>query len=397
MADDVQLTMANTEEQFVRRLFQGYYERIDAERLAPKEIAKREFGVGTWTKKIETRHLAFKGPQELKSYLTRNPAFYISYSAAYYEFPDGRPMQRKNWQGADLIFDLDADHLRLECVEKGEHAKGWVCGKCISVVKDETMRLIEEFLVPDFGFSKSEISVNFSGNRGFHVHIAGETVRQMSGWARREVVDYISGTGLNDDRIFHMDSPDRTGPAPDSPGWGGKMARRLIQLLETGKFLDIGLEPKLARRLLKKKEEMTAGVRRGKWGAVKMTGAEYDQLCWRLRESASVPLEGIEGAGGEVDAGVTFDVSRLIRLPESLHGETGLAAKKLGRADDLPSFDPMRDAVVFGSRPVRVKCREVPKFEMGGGEFGPFSDEDAELPEFAAIYLICKRKATLWK
>jgi len=30
-------------------------------------------------------------------------------------------------------------------------------------------------------------------------------------------------------------------------------------------------------------------------------------------------------------------------------------------------------------------------------EFGPFNEEDAELPEFAAVYLICKRKAVLWK
>lgn len=396
MADDIQLTITNAEEHFARGLFQSYYERALPDVLAPHDISKREFGLGTWAKKIETRHLSFRAPQDLKSYLVRNTPFYISYSAAYYEFPDGRPMQKKNWQGADLIFDLDADHLRLECIEKGAHAPGWVCGKCLSTVKDETLKLVEEFLIPDFGFSKDEIAVNFSGNRGYHVHISTKPVLQMSGWGRREVVDYISGTGLTRDEIFPND-PERTGPMPDSAGWRGKIARRFIQLAEAGRLGEIGIAPPLVRRLTKSQARMLEGVRRGKWGAVRMSFAERDELTTKLLSSTAIPLEGVGGSGGEVDAGVTFDVSKLIRLPNSLHGETGLSAKRLGSLADLSSFDPMRDAVVFGKQPVRVKCREVPRFTIGGQEFGPFKDEDATLPEFAAAYLICKRKATLWK
>ncbi|MDD5317864.1 MAG: DNA primase small subunit domain-containing protein, partial [Candidatus ainarchaeum sp.] len=347
-------------------------------------------------KKIESRHFAFKGGAELKSYLVRNTPFFISHSAAYYEFPDRRPMQKKNWRGADLVFDLDADHLKRECVDAGAHEKAWVCGKCLSAVKDETMKLIEEFLVPDFGFSHDEISVNFSGNRGYHVHVQSPEVLGMSGWARKEVADYIAGAGLDAESIFSTGAGGRlSGPTTDSPGWRGKIARRFVSLLEAGKMEAAGVEPQVARRLEKNAEKVFGGVRRGNWDTVNLTKPQKARLAQAVVASAGVCIDGIGEAGGEVDAGVTFDVSKLIRLPNSLHGETGLSAKKLASPAALASFDPMTQAVVFGDSPVRVKCGRVPKFSIKGQEFGPYPDGDAELPEFAAVYLLCKRKAVL--
>lgn len=392
-----QMPIVAPEENFIRRLFQSYYEKAAPELLAPPEIGRREFGLGTWEKKIESRHMAFRDEQALKSYLVRNTPFYISHSAAYYEFPDGRPMPRKGWLGADLVFDLDADHLPLACMGN-EHPKKFPCGKCLSAVKEETVKLIEEFLVPDFGFSKDEISVNWSGNRGYHVHVRNETVRQLSGWARREIADYISGAGLHTKSMFYEKVRGRLeGPTPEMPGWHGKIARRFIALLQGGKLSDAGVELALARRLRRNSERMVEGVRRGNWDMVRMSGPEKEHLAEKVIGSAAIQIEGMGKVSDEVDVGVTFDVSKLIRLPNSLHGETGLAAKKIARVDDVHSFEPMRDAVVFSDAPVRVRCGEVPKFVMKGIEFGPFKNQEVGLPEYAAVYLICKREARLWK
>jgi DNA primase small subunit len=139
------------------------------------------------------------------------------------------------------------------------------------------------------------------------------------------------------------------------------------------------------------------GVRKGNWDTVKMTAAQKSELAKKVIESASVHIEGFGEAGSEVDAGVTFDVSKLIRLPESLHGETGLAARRISGVSELASFDPMTSAVVLGDAPIRIKCGRVPKFTMKGVEYGPFNNEEVELPEHAAVYLVCKRKATLWR
>ena len=57
------------------------------------------------------RHKAFNSEGELKDYLASMPPAHAYHSAAYYQYPQAPTMLEKKWQGADLIFDLDADHL----------------------------------------------------------------------------------------------------------------------------------------------------------------------------------------------------------------------------------------------------------------------------------------------
>jgi DNA primase small subunit len=188
------------EEQFIRERFAKYYSSVSPK--PPHSVASREWGFGGWEKKIESRHAKFASAEELHAYLRRNAPFYISHSSAVYQFPDARPMERKNWLGADLIFDIDADQLKCPCLEK--HGPGWVCDECLGAAKDEALKLIEDFLVTDFGFSRQKLLVNFSGNRGYHIHVLEEDILGLSGPQRREISDYIMGKGL-DGRHFISD------------------------------------------------------------------------------------------------------------------------------------------------------------------------------------------------
>ena len=389
LLESLQLRVSNPEEDYVKRKFREYYERVEVP--APEEIERREWGFGGWERKIETRHLRIGSTDELRSRLVRDTPLFISYSVAYYEFPDMRPMERKNWLGADLVFDLDSDHLELPC--KSRHGAKWVCDECLNAVKEESVKLVEQFLIPDFGFSKKEIEMNFSGNRGYHIHVRDKSVRELGAYARREIVDYLTGTGIDFDSMGfeHVAVSGRKerkllGPTLTDPAWPGRIAKLVSQLLAEKKLEEAGVGEREARRIYKKDAQFLESIKEGKWDVVKLENKEdfWRNVVGRLR----VKL------GDRIDQNVTADTGKLIRLPESLHGESALLAR---RVRDIDKFDPLKDAVVFGEQPVRIKIKKAPQFRVGEHTFGPFKDEERELPEYAALFLICKKEAVLWK
>lgn len=387
--EGIQLRVKNPEEDYVRSKFREYYERNEVR--APEQIEKREWGFGGWERKIEVRHLRISSRDELKGRLVMDAPLFVSYSTAYYEFPDMRPMEKKNWLGADLVFDLDSDHLEAPC--KKTHGSKWVCDKCLEKVKEETIKLIEQFLIPDFGFSKKEIEVNFSGNRGYHIHIKNESVRQLGGYARREIVDYLTGTGVDFEAVgFRYEEVGGrrekrlVGPKPSDAGWAGRIARFIKESAVSRKLEEVGVEAKDARKIYNRVGEFTSLIERGNWDAVKIQNKDN---FWR----GVVGRLGVR-LGDRIDQNVTADTTKLIRLPDSLHGESGLVAR---RVREIDSFDPVKDAVVFGEQPVRIKIKNAPEFRLGEETFGPFRNEERELPERAAVFLICKKEAVLWK
>jgi len=381
--------MSNPEEMYVRSKFREYYER--AEVKAPSEVERREWGVGGWERKIEARHIRMANSQELKGKLVMDSPLFISYSVAYYEFPEMRPMERKNWLRADLVFDLDADHLELPC--RNRHGSKWVCEECLNGVKEESIKLIEQFLIPDFGFSRKEIGLNFSGNRGYHIHVDNKSVSGLRTYARREIVDYLTGTGIDFNSMGFGWAPvpgrkeeKLLGPAPTDPAWQGRVAKFVSKLVAEKKLEEVGVGERDAKRVYKKSEQFLESIKKGKWDAVKL---EKKELFWR----DVVGKLGVK-LGDRIDQNVTADAGKLIRLPDSLHGESAMLAMRVGNID---KFDPLKDAVVFGKQPIRIKIKKAPQFRLGEQTFGPFKDEERELPEYAALFLLCKKEAVLWK
>ena len=145
----------------------------------------------------------------------------VYHSCAYYENPDF-DMDKKGWIGADLVFDIDADHIpttcekihdEFRCVKCGFRGRGitpevcpaceatkfetkiWACELCIESARKEAAKLLD-MLENDFGFSQDELHVFFSGHRGYHVHVENEAVRSLDAMARKEIVDYVIGLGI---------------------------------------------------------------------------------------------------------------------------------------------------------------------------------------------------------
>jgi DNA primase small subunit len=362
-------------EEFVQRLFSDYYR---SHQPAPNSLEKREFGFGGFEKKIEARHAWFKSQEALSKFLIVNTPFYLSYSAAYYEFPDARPMPKKNWLGADLIFDLDAP--AHECGK-------FTCQICLEKIKAETLKLIENFLIPDFGFAKPDFAINFSGNRGYHLHIRHQSILELSREERRELVDYITGTGIEFASFFRTDENNRIyGPLPTDGGYYGKLARETISQLQDGKGEIVQI---LGKKFEKppNAQKLIDGIRLGNWDAVRIIDKEkkFNEILKTLTIKLS----------DQVDANVTADTSKLIRVPNSLHGGSGLCAIDVKKG--ISDFNPLSDAVVLPATEVKVEISEpVPKIEMKNQTFGPYGkDAQITVPAYFAAYLICKRAAAI--
>ncbi|MGC8478669.1 MAG: DNA primase small subunit domain-containing protein [Candidatus Micrarchaeia archaeon] len=373
----------------MQSLIKNYYANSNSN-VAPSRVSEREFGFGDFESKIAYRHKSFGSLEALQSFLKEKAPAYVSYSSAYYRFPDARPMENKKPKGAELVFDLDASDLHLSCQK--EHGTSWVCDNCLSSVKNETIRLVEDFLIPDFGFSKDEMGLNFSGNRGYHVHVYSEKVLELGSEQRHEISAYISASGLTPNSIFPtlgIRAVPLRGPTPADKGWGGKFARAFLSLLNEGApaLTAIGIEKGIAQAIVRKRAEVSLGISTGNWDKVNIPKkAEF----W----SNVVKSIGISQSDS-IDRNVTNDPYHLIRLENTIHGGSGLVAKKL-RFQDMERFNPMEDALAFGNEPIKIKITApIPKFSMGGSEFGPFDaqPQEVEIPAYAAAYLVLKGKA----
>ncbi len=367
---------------YLSRLISGYYK--DAAIGCPERVEEREFGVGTFERKILYRHLAFANAEGLRKYLVEKAPAYVSYSTAYYRFPGRRPMENKEWKGSELVFDLDVTDMKLGC--QANHQRSWVCENCFSEIKMETIKLIEDFLVPDFGFSREEIKVNFSGNRGYHVHVKDQSVLDLGSGERKQISDYISGAGIEVGDFFPtigMKGVRLVGPTLDDMGWKGKIAKSFISNLEKGvdALCALGIERKTAANLYRKRALISMGIKNGNWDMVYIKNkAEFWE---RILLNQSI------AQGDRIDKNVTIDRAHLIRMPNTLHGGSGLVAMDVP-AEKLDGFDPMKDAIAFRKGELKVRAKLPYKLFMGGEEFGPYGDVDVELPIYAAVYLHLK-------
>ncbi|MFH0922755.1 MAG: DNA primase small subunit domain-containing protein, partial [Candidatus Micrarchaeota archaeon] len=303
---------------------------------------------------------------------------YASYSTAHYELPDARPMPRKNLLGADLVFDIDAPSRKTEHVHND-----LLCRICLDGVKSDALRLQEEFILGDFGFSQKDVQVNFSGQKGFHFHVRGESVQHLSANARKQLVAYLQGPA--DEKLLFESKKFLRGPTSDAKGWGGKFHLQAKTFLASATLEDLkskGLRGKTALSAFENRMLVLNKMRDGNWDAVKGLHVLWETLLEETRLQHAVVI----------DAAVSFDISRLIRLPDSLHGSSGLTAKRVSR---LQEFN-VDDAVAFSKeKTINVAADKSIEFELGGQMFELAEGKTTEVPLFAGLFLLCKKRAKL--
>jgi len=249
---------------------------------------------------------------------------------------------------------------------------------------------IEDFLIPDFGFSEKDISMNFSGNRGYHVHVSDASVFPLDSRARRSISEYIAGVGINPVSFFPTIGQRGAvlrGPKPTDDGWGGKFAKGMISALNSGEeaLANLGIERTLAKRMLKNRADITFGISNGNWDKVKIP-KKADFWTNVIKNMAIKQSDSI-------DKNVTNDTHHLLRLPNTIHGDTGLIGKKLSSIGELASFEPMKDAIAYKGKSIKIHVVKAPAFVMNEEVYGPYENRDVEIPIYAALYLLMKRVA----
>jgi len=398
---------------FVLGKFAEYYKRHSASISPPVSIERREFGFLLLKERTMLRHKGFRNVDDLRSSLKTIVPSDVYYSSAYYEKPEDE-MRRKEWLGADLIFDIDADHIPTPCakvhdtwicsncgaVGKGTppkrcpdcgeqklDEKTWPCEVCLESAKVETMKLID-VLTKDFGFSSEELRVGFSGHRGYHVHVENEEIQALDSMARKEIVDYVLGIGLEAEFHGLGKRGERLLAGPDlyDLGWKGRIARGTYEFLLTAtseELEKIGLKRSVDTIIRHKKTLLESWKEKGPWGIIKGIGPE----SWR-----KIAQYGVEKQSVKIDTVVTIDIHRLIRLANTLHGKTGLKKIEVP-ITGIEHFDPLKSAVTFKEGTVTVLVSDAPKFRLGDETYGPYKEQKIELPTAAALMLLCKGAA----
>ena len=267
-------------------------------------------------------------------------------------------MLDKGWLGADLIFDLDGDHL--------PGVSDFDFPSMIGLIQEQTWKLWSEFLEPEFGFDERHIQTSFSGHRGFHIHVRDPAYLQLDSNARRQLVNYIRGEGVSVSAVV----------GNSEGGWKSRVEEGIDAVI--GKLRAIGNGTSHKGPMLDELYEiMQQRIRNPNCSVKSCSRAKLERLAeqsldeermarlmadhslsvfpgdntslfWELvKGDSSVVL----GTAGETDENVTVDVKRVIRWIGSLHGKCGLRVTEvpLRRIDPdaADAFDPLSEAVAI--------------------------------------------------
>lgn len=459
--------------QYLRKRFGDYYQ--NSELALPHDYTRREWGFIFFDELPEVvmrRHKAFSRENEAFDYIRGMVPAHAYHSAAYYQFPGAATMKEKQWQGADLIFDLDADHLPMKARSYAE---------MLSNVKAETAKLLD-FLLKDFGFLENNISIVFSGGRGYHIHVRDLKVLKLESAERREIVNYLSGIGLDSRYIFEpekylvhdrgkykkkeMESSKRIisfDKVPEGFGWGKRISQYLIHFLKDISIKDDteaineiayliknhnlkkihikNIPDEMIQRIIQIKKEnpkiryetisieveipkenvRDVLIRYDLWDFKRETSAKLNKLkkygqslnaiemikrgiidfpkityIFDAIVEKAVQDNSVHLGGGHTDEPVTADIKRLIRMPLSLHGGSGMRVVPLTLAG-FEKFEPLNDAIVFSENEIKVEVisplkPQNSKVEMKGKSL-TITEGINTLPEYAAVYLMCRGAA----
>jgi len=412
--------IAERDLQFARDAFRSYYRRPKQHIEIPRKIEKREFGYFVFGEKIMVRHISLTEANSLTRIFIDRAPLHAYYSSAFFHSPSV-PMEKKGWMGAELVFDIDADHLPVGC--KADHdfwlCKScgkygpkpapkkcptcqreveeieWLCEICLREARNELLKLLD-FLELSLGIRSKDITLNFSGHRGYHLHVDNDHLNSMDQFARKEIVDYVTGNGLDlSQHGLYISTTSGTliGPEYSDPSWRGKIARGVYDLL--GQLPDPSYEAqfrgaltsKIYRRFLKRQEAlMKLWSSRPVWGVA--SGIKPDD--WIKLAELAVRMQA-----ARIDTVVTTDVHRLIRMINTLHGKTGLLSLRIDH-DEVEDFDPFRDSVVFPDHPsIKMKVLYSPRFRIKDKTYGPYHNEVVEVPFCTAMFMVCKGVSTI--
>ncbi|MEM4717562.1 MAG: DNA primase small subunit domain-containing protein [Desulfurococcaceae archaeon] len=318
---------------FLKTIIRQYYSKKPLEE--PSDIHKREIALESLEDGKYIRHLSFPYMSQLYDYILRvKTPLHLYYSSALYASPSSDKMEDKEWEGSELIFDIDADKYpgceqvlwicpsnagisisKLDSCPGGEKpveysTLSWSCIKRAWVDIIELVKILKE----ELGYKK--IKIYFSGNRGFHVRVYDSDVLSLSRESRKAIADYVSCDNLSIQTVF--------------PDYRGKV---------------LFIPPEF-------------GIRRRVYEYASKMGIIQPARLRGLRDIYALDTENLSNILSniciKVDKAVTMDTSRLSRFGNSLNMKAGLKVVEIGlnvNIDELyyDKFSPFKGYVKIKS------------------------------------------------
>jgi len=387
--------------------FGDYYR--NAELWTPPRIRMREWMLSPFGNNKPLRHKSFNSVNNLREFLVNRTPASVFYSTAYWNDPNQLKMSEKGWKGADLIFDLDGDHL--------PSINPHNFPEMLEIIREYAWNLWNDFLKPDFGFDEKYLQVTFSGHRGYHLHYRDPNIFHLDSSARRELVNHIRGNSVDVDKSRNKDG------WINANGWPNKVVEGSKNLIEKIDFINNNEGSEEAKTLIrsllenmsekystknkKPKAAFKNMIEKFKADGVKeqiMTG-KFTRLGAKNEEVFKDLIKAdqsiILSKSGETDDPVTVDVRRVIRYPTSLHGKSGLKVTEFPlerlNPDNQNKFDPLTEAVVLGKgKKVDVEISiDEGNIRIKDSEYDLYRGEIIEVNEDVASFLILKNWATI--
>lgn len=395
---------------WLRGLFQKYY---DTHTIAlPYDPSRREFGWGIQGK-IDQRHVNVSTNSEFNAFLRNQTPLFVSASVSQFMNPSMQPMEKKGLFGSDLVYEFDADDFPTPCKEKHDswkctscNAQGkgrvkkctncgkgtvldeWVCDECVSATKKQTFSLLN-VLQDDFGFDEKSLHVNFSGSKGYHVHVRSASIFTLPKSARVELMDYLSMHEF-DAMLSGFSFDGKAYRCPRftrSSGHAKRILSQLLRLVETGSEDEWVLISNASLRSIRsylgdvsKRKQWFQEIHSGYLPALpgKKTEAFWNGVLQNLVEKLRLPI----------DRQCSGDIYRLMRVPDTLHGSTGLRAQTIP-ISALDEYSPFADSAVFSSLSERkLLVEHAPKITIGKYTFDTVENQEIMVPGPLSVYLV---------
>ena len=305
-----------------REYYREEWSTNDLPKFITDEITKREFGFDHFGKGPNDRYKVFKGAESLKRFLRQKTPFAAYISVAFYD----NPRRRFGWQKAEYIFDVDAKDIPIRsCNCDG------VCEVCLSEAQEIVNSLIDTL---SENLSLKNIHLIYSG-RGYHIRILDEDMMLSASDLRSEVLKYVAGaeipktnysSGISSNESYNFEH--FSIPIGYNKIFTSKVKYNILHLTGTESFDKIN--PKLMKDIIKYRYFLEED----KWGLFKnkIGPRRYKDL---IEAMAQINLSTI-------DAKVSIDLKRILRLPTSLHSKVSM---KCVEVNNRETFDPFKEAV----------------------------------------------------
>ncbi|WP_405284894.1 DNA primase catalytic subunit PriS [Methanobrevibacter sp.] len=305
-----------------RQYYREEWDPKDLPEFISKEIKKREFGFDHNGKGPNDRYKVFRGTESLRKFLRYKAPFAAYISVAFYN----NPRRREDWLKAEYIFDVDAKDIPIRsCQCDG------VCEICLGEALEIVNTLIDT-LEGDLGLKN--IHLIYSG-RGYHIRILDEEMMLANSELRSEVLKYVAGAEVPKSQFINSEISNKSFnfehfsiPIGYSKIFTDKVKFNIQHLVGNEK-LD-GINPKLMKDIMASRHHLE----QDNWGLFKseIGPRRYKNL---VEAMARVNL-------ATIDAKVTIDLKRILRLPSSLHSKVSMKCMEVKNRE---TFDPLDKAV----------------------------------------------------